>query len=71
MLSHLMKQTKQEYLQSIWDNLKEPIHFDFVIEFRPGAGWYAIADEPRHFNDDGEYLGRDWREAEKALRKLI
>jgi hypothetical protein len=38
------------------------------VEFRPFQGWYMVG-LPRHFGDDGsDFLGKNWREAELALR---
>lgn len=49
----------------------QPYHGDWCVEWRAGEGWYAIPDEPRHFNDEGEFLGRDFDEALEALKCLF
>jgi hypothetical protein len=41
------------------------------VAFRPFRGWWLCnIDLPRHFGDDGDYLGANWREAEAALKWL-
>lgn len=41
------------------------------MEFRTGEDWYAVSDEPRHFIDEGEFLGRDFDEAIESLKALF
>ena len=40
-------------------------------EFRPGIGWFLVFPEPRWFYDDGEYLGSNYKEATKTIRRLF
>lgn len=63
--------TKADYLQRVANELRENDQWDFEIVFRPGKGWYGITEEPRYWGDDGEYLGENWGEAEKALRNIL
>ena len=40
-------------------------------EFHPGVGWFLVFPESRWFYDDGEYLGSNYREAIKTIKKLF
>lgn len=60
-----MNRTQQ--LQAILeDNLNEN-HGEWWIEYRPNIGWYAVPDQPRHFNDDGIFLGKRWAIAKSSI----
>jgi hypothetical protein len=63
--------TKTEYLQNLADSLKSDRDYEFVIEFRPFMGWFAVPDEQRWIGDRGEYLGLDWKQAEYTIRSLF
>ena len=64
--------TAQERLQSLADSLRTSEQWEFSIEFRGSrSGWWAIAECPRWFNDEGEYLGANWKAAEKTLRLIL
>ena len=63
--------TRTEYLQQIADELRTDYQYQFTIEYRRGSGWWAVADEMRYWYDEGEYLGRDWKEAEDTLNSLL
>jgi len=40
------------------------------VMFKPFHGWY-LWGEPRWIGDDGaDWIGRDWRAAEKELRRM-
>lgn len=65
------KMTKTEYLQNICDSLRSDYQYEFVIEFRQGRGWFAVTSEWRYFEDNGEFLGENWEQAEKTLRWLL
>lgn len=61
--------TRTAYLEGLHKQLSRSGD-ELSIEFRPFQGWY-LCGEPRHFNDDGaEWMGANWREAEKFLRWL-
>lgn len=49
---------KTGYLNSLLQNKR-----DFQVEFRPFQGWYVDGGDPRYFGDNGDYLGKDWRQA--------
>jgi hypothetical protein len=63
--------TKREQLQAIADDaVKEnPEYYNFTIEWK--GGWWAIPEEKRHFNDQGEFLGYNFKQAEKTLLFLL
>ena len=63
--------TRREYLQDLADELHTEDQFDYVIEYRPFSGWWALPEVMRYFNDEGEYLGLNWRDAEKTLRIIL
>lgn len=65
-----MKQTRADYLQQLWDTLKRPDYSDAAPEFRPFKGWYLVYDEPAYLGDEGNYIGRNWQDAEKEIRFL-
>ena len=56
---------RAEFLQRQWDKVPELMQAEIV--FRPTKGWYAEPMEVRYFNDEGEYLGNDWRSAYDAI----
>lgn len=60
--------TRQAHLQTLWDAGGALIDADIV--FRPFQGWFAEPAEARHFDDTGDYLGWDWKEAEGCIRRL-
>lgn len=62
--------TKTEKLNALLDEFLKDEHGDVFIEFRPFHGWFAIG-EPRYIGDKGEYLGRDYREAEQTIPFLF
>lgn len=42
------------------------------VEFRPFKGWWLDNyDYPRYLGDEGDYIGRNWREAEQCLRRVF
>jgi hypothetical protein len=58
---------KTQQLQAILDeNLKE-YHGEWYIEYRPNRGWYAVPDMPRHFNDEGIFLGKVFGIAKRSI----
>ena len=63
--------TRTEYLQQLADDRRTDCQFEFQIEYRGGAGWWAVADEPRHYGDVGECLGEDLQAAERSLCILL
>lgn len=61
--------TRTAYLEGVHRSLSADAN-ELTLEFRPFSGWY-LCGEPRHFGDDGsEWIGANWREAEKFLRWL-
>jgi hypothetical protein len=60
--------TKTERLQAAWD--KDESRMVAAIEFRPFDGWYAVPQEPRHFGDEGEPLGRNFEIAMEFIKWL-
>ena len=61
--------TKQEELQQMLDERIEDD--DVVVEFRRFVGWFAVFCEPRHFGDNGEFLGKNVTEAKRTIRTLF
>lgn len=61
--------TKTEHLQALWDTLA-PTYAACHIVYRPFSGWYSCGDEPKHFGDDGDYLGFNAAQAEDCIRDL-
>lgn len=45
--------------------------YHFFAERRGTKGWFAVAYEPRHYGDDGIYLGQDGIEALETIRKYM
>lgn len=60
--------TRLEYLESV---LKTLLTDDALsVEFKPFQGWY-LCGEPRWIGDDGaDWIGKNWHEAEKEMRRL-
>lgn len=66
------RQTKTEELQAYLDHLRTDHHYEFRIEYRrPGQGWFAVTDEPRHIGDDGVWLGYTVKQAKAEIKKFI
>lgn len=63
--------TKREQLQAIADEgvNMNPDYWAFTIEWR--GGWWAIPEEPRHLNDQGEFLGYNFKQAKNKLAFLL
>lgn len=60
--------TRLAYLESALRALRVE---GLTLEFRPFRGWY-LCGEPRWFGDDGaDWIGANWREAEKELAHLF
>lgn len=57
-----------ERLQALWD--EGEVLMEAEIEFRQPQGWFASPNYPRHFNDEGDFLGATWAEAESRIRWL-
>lgn len=62
---------KSEKLQQLCDRATRENQWDYLIEYRPFVGWYAVSLESRYFYDDGEWLGRNFEEAKKGLLSLL
>lgn len=67
----MAKPTRKEYLQSLADKLRTDKQYEFEIQFRGRGGWWGEPNEVRWIGDAGEFLGMDWREAEKAIKSLL
>jgi hypothetical protein len=65
--------TKRDRLQKMVDDAVEnnPDYHSFSVEFRGRAGWWAIPEDCRYFGDQGEYLGQDFKSAERTLGALL
>lgn len=61
---------KTQQLQAIADELRTAEQYEFLIEYRGGAGWWASC-EARWIGDEGEYLGRNYNEAIATLRAIL
>lgn len=61
----------QERLQELWDAQRDEDNYEFLIYRTEDDYWWAITLEPRHFNDNGEYLGFGAVDAEKTLRDWL
>ena len=62
----------QQDLQKYADNLRSDDSWEFIVEWRgEDEGWWAFTAEPRHFNDEGEYLGIDFERACQGLDSLL
>ena len=74
----------EEYLQHLSDKLKSHLRPSVLtgvietqqrilrfVEFRGAGGWWAVASDCRWFGDAGEYLGRNWQQAEKTIKYLF
>jgi hypothetical protein len=66
-----MMPTKQEQLQELANELRTDHQHEFWIEYRTNRGWFAVASESRWVGDDGEYLGRDYKEARYELMSIL
>ena len=62
--------TKTERLQTIYDSDAALVDTGY-IEYRHNKGWFITFTEARHFNDDGEFLARRYREAKAVLRRIV
>lgn len=63
--------SKKRKLQAIIDRLIDPEIHHVTVEYRPGSGYWAVADEGRYFGDEGEWLGHDFETAAKSIPLLI
>lgn len=61
---------KTERLQRIADELREEYQYEFTVEWR-GNSWWGVPDTPRHFNDNGQFLGADFEQAKHTLETLL
>ena len=64
--------TRQQYLQDLMD-LKTKDHpeiGDWYIEYRPFDGGYTVPDYPRYTGDPGEFLGVNWKQSAKAIKRF-
>lgn len=66
-MSKMKYQLLTEYLKS---RLRE-YHGIWNIEYRHNIGWYAVPDFSRHFGDDGEFLGRNYKQACETIPKIF
>lgn len=65
-----MTMNKTQQLQAIADELRTDDQYEFEIEYRGGAGWWASC-EARWIGDEGEYLGRDFESAKSTLYLIL
>lgn len=66
-----MIMNRHEYLQNLCDEIRLDYQHEFLIKFRGRGGWRAISREVRWFGDNGEYLGQNWKQAERQIRLLL
>jgi hypothetical protein len=60
--------TRTDYLESVLKTMT--VGDELTIVFKPFRGWY-LCGESRWIGDDGEdWIGANWREAEKEMRCL-
>ena len=62
--------TRTEHLESLLESLRREEHGEVSIEWRPFRGWW-LTGEKRDFTDEGDYLGANWREAERYLKWFL
>lgn len=61
--------TRTVYLENVLQSLDTGDVLTLV--FKPFHGWY-LCGEPRWIGDDGDdWIGKDWRAAEKEMRRLF
>jgi hypothetical protein len=63
--------SKGDKLQALALELRTDYQYRFWIEYRPGHGWYGVAEEPRWIGDEGEYLGSNYRDARESLYSIL
>ena len=57
-------------LQALWNELcRETEKGQSRIFYQSYKGWRVLFHEPRYFEDEGDYLGWDYREADEAIRR--
>lgn len=70
-MSYMITVNKSELLNSRLEQLllenREDEHDRWWVEYRPFAGWYAVPDYQRYFDDDGVFLGKNYQDALKQL----
>ena len=42
----------------------------FEAEFIPRKGWFAIPDELRYYDDEGEFLGKNFEDAIASAKNI-
>lgn len=62
--------TKGDRLQELIDRYKAKVDPELCADYRPFKGWYLIG-QPRHFGDEGDYMGRNYQEARAFLEWLF
>ena len=69
----MLRQSKKDHLQEIADKAyaRKDFTYYFMIEFRGAGGWWAIPENPRWFQDEGEFLGMNYVAALKQLHRLL
>lgn len=66
-----MSKTKYQCLTERLQSHLRSYHGDWWIDYRHNIGWYAVPDFQRHFDDDGEFLGRNYKQACEAIPKIF
>lgn len=69
----LRMQTKTEQLNNLISQTtgKNTQYGYWYVEFRSRSGWWAVADTPASFTDNGTYLGQCYVDAVESIKDLF
>lgn len=60
--------TRTEHLSALLESLRRAEHGDVHVEWRPFRGWYLVGEARWNGDSGDDFLGREWREAERYLK---
>ena len=68
----MRKPTKKEQLDRIMSEARDDREelYIFEAEFIPRKGWFAIPDELRYYDDEGEFLGKNFEDAIASAKNI-
>lgn len=63
--------TQTEILNELINKIKTSCHYDWTARYIPRKGWYLFPDEPRSYEEKGEYMGSTFTEAKKNIQYFL
>lgn len=64
---------KTDILQQMIDDIQKerPEIGDWIAEYKGKSGWWVFPCEPRFIGDNGEFLGKNYKQAKHAIIELF